>query len=134
MKKILLLLLMIPNLVMANSLSFNCKFSDGISTNFDSGSPKSKGGGNFPDTIYDQINPKEGTGRFIGNAGAVDVMVLQGNQSVNIVEITPVGNMTFTTIFNGLPNKDGLFPVAHSRHPNMMGAFVSQYVGLCRSL
>ena len=134
MKKILLLLLMIPNLVMANSLSFNCKFSDGISTNFDSGSPKSKGGGNIPDTIYDQINPKEGTGRFIGNAGAVDVMVLQGNQSVNIVEITPVGNMTFTTIFNGLPNKDGLFPVAHSRHPNMMGAFVSQYVGLCRSL
>ena len=134
MKKILLTLLMIPNLVMADSLSFNCNFSDGISTNFDSGSPKSKDGGNFPDTIYDQINPKEGTGRFIGNAGAVDVMVHQGYQSLNIVEITPVGNMTVTTIFNGLPNKDDLFPVVHSRHPNMMGAFVSQYVGLCRSL
>ena len=134
MKKLLLLLFLIPNVVMADSLSFNCKFSDGISTNFDSGSPKSKDGGNFPDTIYDQINPKEGTGRLIGNVGAVDVMVLQGYQSVNIVEITPVGNMTFTTIFNGLPNKDGLFPVVHSRHLNMMGAFVSQYVGLCRSL
>ena len=134
MKKLLLALLIIPNIVMADSLSFNCKFSDGIATNFDKGSPESKDGGNFTDLIYDQINPKEGTGRFIGNAGAVDVMVLQGNQSVNIVEITPVGNMTFTTIFNGLPNKDGLFPVAHSRHPNMRGAFVSQYVGLCSSL
>ena len=134
MKKLLLALLIIPNIVMADSLSFNCKFSDGISTDFDSGSPKSKGGGNFPDTIYDQINPKEGTGRLIGNVGAVDVMVLKGNQSINIVEITPVGNMTFTTIFNGLPNKDGLFPVVTSRHPNMMGAFVSQYVGLCSSL
>ena len=119
---------------MADSLSFNCKFSDGISTNFYSGSPKSEDGGNFPDMIYDQINPKEGTGRLIGNAGAVDVTALQGYQSLNIVEMTPVGNMTFTTIFNGLPNKDGLFPVVHSRHPNMMGAFVSQYVGLCRSL
>ena len=134
MKHLLTLLLFISSSVMADSLSFNCKFSDGISTNFYSGSPKSEDGGNFSDMIYDQINPKEGTGRLIGNAGAVDVTVLQGYQSLNIVEMTPVGNMTFTTIFNGLPNKDGLFPVVHSRHPNMMGAFVSKYVGLCRSL
>jgi hypothetical protein len=134
MKKLLLLLILIPNLVMADSFSFNCKFSDGIATNFDTGSPESQDGGNFTDIIYDQISPKEGTGRIIGNAGAEDVMVHQGYQSVNIIEITPVGNMTLTTIFNGLPNKDGLFPVVHSRHPNMMGAFVSQFVGLCSSL
>ena len=134
MKKLLLLLLLIPNLVMAESFSFNCKFSDGVATNFDKGSPESGDGGNFTDIIYDQINPKEGTGRIIGNAGAEDVMVFRGFQSVNIIEYTPVGNMTLTTIFNELPNKDGFFPVVHSRHPNMMGAFVSQFVGLCSTL
>lgn len=134
MKKLLLILFLIPNLAMAESFSFNCKFSDGVATNFDKGSPESGDGGNFTDIIYDQINPKEGIGRIIGNAGAEDVMVFQGFQSVNIIEYTPVGNMTLTTIFNELPNKDGLFPVVHSRHPNMMGAFVSQFVGLCSTL
>ena len=93
MKKLLLLLLLIPNLVMAESFSFNCKFSDGVATNFDKGSPESGDGGNFTDIIYDQINPKEGTGRIIGNAGAEDVMVFQGFHLWNQGWDGPVGQM-----------------------------------------
>ena len=131
MKKLLLLLFLIPNLVMAELLSVRCNFTDGVSTNFDSGKPILGGGGKFPDIVFDQINVAKGTGRFIGNAGAVDVNVFRGSESINIFESTPVGNMNLTTIFNDLPTKDGYFPVVHSRHLNMMGAFVSQYVGLC---
>jgi|TARA_B110000967_G_C18471813_1_gene357768 hypothetical protein len=61
-------------------------------------------------------------------------MVTKGHDSINIIEVTGTGNITLTTIFNGLPNKEGLIPVVNSRHTNMMGAFVSQYLGLCSAL
>jgi hypothetical protein len=134
MNKLLLLLFLIPNLVIGQPLSFRCNFSDGVSTNFDKGHPQQADGGNFTAILFDQINEETGTGRLIGNAGAVNVLVLSGYQAINIIESTQGGNMTITTIFNGLPTKDGLFPVVHSRHLNMVGAFVSQYVGLCHSL
>jgi hypothetical protein len=59
MKKLLLLLFLIPNLVMGELLSVRCNFTEGVSTDFDSGSPNLGGGGKFKDIVFDQIDLKK---------------------------------------------------------------------------
>lgn len=121
--------------VFGQSQSFRCNFSDGTSTNWDSGKPSTKRDGSMSEIVYDQIDVKKGTGRMIGNSGSENVQVLRGDGSTHIVERTQSGNMNITTIFNPTQKYSDLYPVVHSRHINLMsGPFPSQYVGLCKKL
>ncbi|QWE06384.1 hypothetical protein [Polynucleobacter sp. JS-JIR-5-A7] len=127
--------LIISTNVFGQSQSFRCNFSDGLSTNWDSGKPSSKRTSDMSELIFDQIDIKKGTGRMIGNSGSETVQVLKGDSSTHIVERTPSGNMNITTIFNPTQKYSDLYPVVHSRHINLMsGPFPSQYVGLCKNL
>jgi hypothetical protein len=129
-------LLSLTGLVFGQSQSFRCNFSEGLNTNFDSGRPSTKKSNDIGELVFDQLDPKKGTGRIVGNAGAGDVVVYNGNNSIHILEPTPSGNMNITTIFNPTKNSSGNFPVVHSRHINLPGSgpLPSQYVGLCKSL
>jgi hypothetical protein len=129
-------LLSLTGLVFGQSQSFRFNFSEGINTNFDSGRPSTKKSNDIGELVFDQLDPKKGTGRIVGNAGAGDVVVYNGNNSIHILEPTPSGNMNITTIFNPTKNSSGNFPVVHSRHINLPGSgpLPSQYVGLCKSL
>ena len=127
--------LIISTNVFGQSQSFRCNFSDGLSTNWDSGKPSSVKDGRMSEMIFDQVDVKKGTGRMIGNSGSETVQVLKGDGSTHIVERTPSGNMNTTTIFNSTQKNSDLYPVVHSRHINLMGGpFPSQYVGLCKKL
>lgn len=115
--------------------SFRCNFSDGFSTNWDSGKPSSVRDGRMSEMVFDQLDTKKGSGRMIGNAGAETVQVLKGDGSLHIAERTPTGNMNFTTIFYANPKNTNEFPVVHSRHINLLNApLTSQFVGLCKKL
>ena len=127
--------LIISTNVFGQSQSYRCNFSDGLTTNWDSGKPSSVRSGKMSEIIFDQVDTKKGTGRMIGNSGSENVQVLNGDGSIHIVERTTSGNMNTTTIFTPSQKNPSEYPVVHSRHLNFMGGpFVSQYVGLCKKL
>lgn len=122
-------------LVYGQTQSFRCSFSDGFSTEFKSNKPSSSRDKKFDDLTFDQLDTNKGTGRLIGNSGVSNFQVLNGDNSIHIVERTMSGNMNITTIFNTSQNVTGNFPVVHSRHNNLMSnPLPSQYVGFCKKL
>ena len=126
--------LLISTEVFSQTQSFRCNFSDGLITNWESGKQTSKREEKMTELVFDQIDVKKGSGRMIGNSGSENVQVLSGDGSIHIVERTPSGNMTITTIFNTPQKNPNQFPVVHSRHMNLNGPLPSQYVGLCNKL
>ena len=128
--------LIISTNVFGQSQSFRCNFSDGLVTNWESGKTASKRDGRMSEIVFDQLDPKKGIGRMIGNSGSENVQVLNGDgNSIHIVERTPSGNMNTTTIFTQSPKNPSEHPVVHSRHLNFVGGpLVSQFVGLCKKL
>jgi len=127
--------LLISTEVFSQTQSFRCNFSDGLSTNWDSGKPSSKRSSDLSELIFDQVDIKKSSGRMIGNSGTENVQVLSGDGSLHIIERTTSGNMNITTIFSPTKKNSNEFPVVHSRHINLMGGpLPSQYVGLCKKL
>jgi hypothetical protein len=126
--------LLLSTNVLSQTKSFRCNFTDGLITNWDSGKPSSKRNGNFPELVFDQLDMNKGTGRLIGNAGAENVQVFNGDGSIHVIERTKSGNMNITTIFTPLQNNPNVYPVVHSRHLNISGPLVSQFVGICKNL
>ncbi len=130
------LLIGICGLVHGQTQSFRCSFTDGFSTEFKSNKPSSgRDKSKFTDLTFDQLDVKKNRGRMIGNAGATDVGVINGDNSIHIIEQTPSGNMNITTIFNPPIKNSSNYPVVHSRHVNIFDEpMTSQYVGLCKKL
>ncbi len=127
--------LIISTNVFGQSQSYRCNFSDGVSTNWDSGKPSSIKDGRMSELVFDQLDIKKGSGRMIGNGGVETVQVLRGENSTHIVEKTSSGNMNFTTIFNSTQKNPIEFPIVHSRHIYLInGPLVSQFVGNCKKL
>jgi len=138
MKRISLLIatLVFSSSALSQPISVRCKFSTGQVTEFDKGRPNTKRSSDFSDVIFDQIDIKKQTVRMIGNAGAETLPVVEGMNSVNLLEITGTGNLNVTTIF-GIKNiNERQFPVVHSRHVTLLsgGPLPSQYLGPCTRL
>lgn len=138
-KKIIatLLSLFCSTIVFSQTLSFRCNFTDGQITNFDSGAPSTKHGSKFPELVFDQIDTTKRTARLIGNIGAAQVQVIDGNEVIHLAEITSSGNLNLTSIFFTDKSKQtGTYPVVHSRHlkTSFSSPLPSQYIGLCKEL
>jgi len=129
---LLLVALTATQVAVAQPLSFRCTFSDGITSTFESGVVSPKRGQQINDLVFDQINVVNGTGRVIGNAGAEDVRVFQGYNSIHIIEYTRVGNLIVTTIYLQVDKDRAALPAVHSRHNYLSSAIPSQSVGYCR--
>ena len=85
--------------------------------------------------IFDQIDFQNNKARFIGNLGAVDVLILPSHEIITFFHILGRGNRIFTSVFINSPSKDGSFPFVMSRHLDMvMSPTVSQYYGTCIKL
>lgn len=124
-----------PVLSAEEEVSYRCKFIDGQSTTFESGSPVSKKS-DFTELIFDKVNSSKGTARLIGNNGIVEIYSLPGSESVHLIEQTPTGNLSIATIFtNEKYAKINSFPIVLSRHMGFASTpLTSQYRGLCRIL
>ena len=83
---------------------------------------------------FDAIDRKKRTARFIGNVGADDIGVIDGGEALHLLELTPSGNMTVTTVY-AQRTENNLFKATHTRLIYMStGPIPSQYYGFCRRL
>jgi hypothetical protein len=134
-KFIFAVITLLPVLVSAQEMSVRCSFSDGFSTNFDSGKPSSKRTLVITDAIiFDRIDTRKRTARMVGNAGASDVQVIETERGLHLIELTVAGNLNITTLFTNTKDKNTI-PAVHSRHLSVReDAIPSQSVGLCKRM
>jgi hypothetical protein len=84
--------------------------------------------------IFDSIDLKKGTARLIGGLGSTDVTVIASTGGITFIEKTPLGNLTFTTVFPSYKRgtKDHIF--VHSRHMSTLKEpLPSQWHGACKT-
>lgn len=85
--------------------------------------------------VFDSVDLKKGTARMLGNAGAVDVIVITTAAGLTFIEKTVGGWMTMMTVFSSPLSNDGEFVCAYSRHTALGSTSVSsQYHGTCKIL
>ena len=128
--------LLISSKAASNPISLHCQFPVGQVIEFTDSGVKFNKSEKLPDLVFDSIDTGEGTARMLGNAGAETVQVLEGDYVFNFVEITPVGNLSITTVYklNSDPSDNALRAV-HSRHVTVSGkGKPSQYAGRCHTL
>jgi len=117
--------------------SFKCIFKNGHFTSWEKGKLNSEDTKDTLSLIYDSIDYKKGTARFIGNQGANDILVMITVGGVTFIEITGFGGVNTTTIFLPIARDHNLidqYYSVHSRHivPLMGGPMLSQYYGQCK--
>lgn len=80
------------------------------------------------------VNVKKGRARIVGATGAIDASLVISGTGLNVIEQTPVGNFTLTTVFaNGA--QDGKFLAVHARHVDLSAApSPSQHYGFCEAV
>ncbi len=145
MKKLLMVLLLLtPVTSWANSSetlftakTLKCEFTVGANGFWENGKITfKKTNGEKWGFFISEINKKNQTATIIGNAGSEDLIMLsQGPKGFTFIEITPTGNLVFTTVFKNLTNtNDGIdhFIAVHSRHHEMIEPMPSQYHGTCQ--
>lgn len=109
--------------------AFVCKFTEGNSAKYEAGWSM-KILNEKMDFTFGSLDPQQGKAQLIGNVGASGVRFWKGTWTWNFVEVTDVGNINTTTVYEALDGKD--YPAVHSRHPSLAGlAFPSQYRGVC---
>lgn len=85
--------------------------------------------------IFDSIDLRNGTARFVGALGSVDARVTASPQGITFIERTPSGNLAITTIFASYKKDTKNHIFVHSRHLNMgVAPLPSQYHGTCKTL
>jgi len=117
---------------LARARSLKCSFPWSSSADWDADDPKLKTAVQDFSFHIDAIERTKRTARIIGNAGAEDLVVLVGDDSVSFVEQTPAGAVNVTTVY-AWRNKAGTFKAVHSRHTSIGGPSPSQSYGQCQS-
>ena len=114
--------------------SLRCTFTVGRSVDWDSGKPKVSSDKLGNELVFDAINVRAQTARFIGNIGATDVVALITATGLTLIEETPTGNYQFTTVFASYADGTKDFIAVHSRHADLLGPLPSQFHGTCKRL
>ena len=85
--------------------------------------------------IFDSIDLKRGTARFVGGLGSTDVKVIPTPEGVTFFETSGSGNVMITTVFPSYKKGTKKHIFVHSRHLNYFGGpLPSQYHGICETL
>jgi hypothetical protein len=122
-----------PALAQGQPNAFKCSFETGYFTVFEGNTFKSERSGGVAFTIA-AINLDAGTAQIVGDVGAADLLLLSGNENLNFIEPTPVGNLNLTTVYPATA-ADGRFLAVHSRHVgHSADPWFSQYYGFCEGL
>ena len=129
--------------VLDGATSLRCFSGKGYSVSWDGGKPEFTLGA-FPSEgehmQFDAIDRETGRARLIGNAGAVDVEVVQTNKGLHFFERTETGNLNVTTVFALVPEQlpPRSFVFVASRHVDLgmpelgQSIIASQYHGICK--
>lgn len=67
---------------------------------------------------------------MIGNAAAVDLILIRAADRLSFVERTPAGAVNLTTVY-AWRDSDGGFKTVHSRHTAVAGPSPAQHYGRC---
>ena len=112
--------------------SLKCTFPWYASADWDADQPEIKNASQKEfEFQIDGIEYRTSRARFIGNAGADDLIAIQGTDSVSFIERVPVGSVNVTTVY-AWRNKAGNFKAVHSRHTAIGGPSPSQNYGYCQ--
>lgn len=94
--------------------AFACEFANGYFSSFER-TWSTKSDPSRLSMTFASIDIQNSKAQMIGNAGASDVYLMAGENVLNFLEITPVGNQILTSVF--YKNQSGKdFPAVHSRH------------------
>jgi hypothetical protein len=111
--------------------SLKCHFSQGTSTIWPGGKPKTSTVHYAQDIHFDAIDIRTQSARVFGNAGAADVKVLPARVGLSFIELAP-DVVHLTTVFP-IYGKDHEFIAVDTRHGMASGASVDQqYYGSCQ--
>ena len=124
-----------PKAMLAAAKSLRCQFPSGGAMILGDSNPHYERGRGV-DGVFDDIDRRNGTARVIGSAGAGDVQVIAGSESLTFIELTPIGFPLVTVVFASFrPGSQEL--LASDSHHAMINAHkvvVEQYYGSCRVL
>ena len=128
--------LLISGKAISSPNSLRCQFPVGHVVEFTDGGAQFSKSDKLPDLVFDGIDRSRGTARLLGNAGAETVQVIEGDYVINFVEVTPVGNLSITTVYKqNVGSTDNSLQAVHSRHITVSGkGKPSQYTGVCTIL
>lgn len=80
------------------------------------------------------VNVKKGRAKIAGATGTIDASLVISGTGLNVIEQTPAGNFTLTTVFAG-GGQDGKFLAVHARHVDLgKGPSPTQHYGLCEEV
>lgn len=119
--------------------SLRCTFSTVIQGDWEGGRLSTSKDDNQSFVLhFDGIDLAKKKARLIGNLGADDVVVMLTPRSLTFLEMTPSGNLNFTTVFPSYRKGSQDFIAVTSRHLILDGIpddypFPSQHHGSCRT-
>ena len=125
---------------LAGARSLKCSFQWFASTEWSADEPAVKLGKQDFGFQIDGIDHSRRTTRIIGNAGADDLTVFQGRDSVTFVELVPAGTPNVTSVY-AWRDPMGQFKAVHWRHvaigilvpgTSLGGPAPSQNYGFCQ--
>ncbi len=117
---------------LVNAKTLKCAFSLSMTVDWEKDIPKHKVSDSNMGIFFDAIDLDKKSARFIGNAGAEELWVIDTEEGITFIEQTPSGNHNFTTVFNHFNESLSGFVAVHSRHINMLAPLPSQWHGICK--
>ena len=116
------------------SPTFHCAFASNATANMSGDVARASLDREQLELVLDQVSVQNGSGRMIGNAGGVDVRVIEAFEGITLIEPLESGFLQITAIYSA-QNGDGRFKAVHSRHSAFTGMPIpSQYYGSCAAL
>lgn len=116
------------------SPTFRCAFASNATADMRGDVPRASLDREQFELVFDQVSVRNGSGRMIGNAGGVDVRVIEGDAGITLIEPLESGFLQITAIY-AAQNRDGRFKAVHSRHSAFTAMPIpSQYYGSCAAL
>ena len=108
-----------------------CTTGPGVSTQWEAGKPVTDFSRFETSFTFSEINVNQGTARLIGVSGSSTVKALVTPIGVTFIEITGIGGVFITTIYNKKLEGTVKFPIVDTRHNSVIDPIPSQYYGTC---
>lgn len=122
-----------PPATLASAQALNCSFSSYTVGGWKDGAPYAVTASDDLAFTITIIKARKGPrAQITGPGGAIEATLVSTPTGLNVIEQTPQGNFTLTTVFTG-SGVDGRFLAVHSRHVDLgKGASPQQHYGTCQ--
>lgn len=122
------------NLSLMSTKVLVCRSGPGVSTTWENKAPLIESSRFDITFTFSEIDLKKRTARLSGPGGSSIVQLLPTAAGLSFIEITPMGGVFLTTVFESSTAGEGKFPFADTRHNSILSEpIVSQYHGTCKA-